>query len=50
LALLGFILAGLYLIKISNVIFGVIIGLYVAYQLGAEAYRAGDNDHACFLH
>jgi hypothetical protein len=32
-ALLGCILAGLYLIKISNVIFGIIIGLYVAYDL-----------------
>jgi hypothetical protein len=32
-AVLGCILAGLYLIKISNVIFGIIIGLYVAYDL-----------------
>ena len=32
-AILGCLLAGLYLIKISNIIFGVIIGLYVAYNL-----------------
>ncbi|MGB7566968.1 MAG: hypothetical protein WBM07_03850 [Chitinivibrionales bacterium] len=32
-ALLGCLLAGLYLVKISNIIFAVVFGLYVAYQM-----------------